>query len=38
MTFMEFIRKIHGLSYEQYLALNDYQKKALEIEYKENWR
>ena len=38
MTFIDFLKKIHGLTYVDYLALNDYQKKALDIEYRENWR
>lgn len=36
-TFEEFLRIIHNISYTDYIGLNEFQRKALEIEYKENY-
>lgn len=37
-TFEEFLRIIHGMGLAEYLDLNEYQKKALEIEYKDKYK
>lgn len=37
-TFSEFLKDIHNITYEQYLELNEYQQRALDMEHKENWR
>lgn len=36
-TFFEFLRKIYNLSYEEYELLNDFQKKALELDYRSRY-
>lgn len=37
-TFEEFLQIIHSMGYAEYLELNEEQKKALEIEYKDNYK
>ena len=37
-TFEEFLKIIHNMTLADYLELNEYQKKALEIEYKDNYK
>ena len=36
-TFYEFVKNIYGLDYAQYQELNDYQKKAAEIDYENRY-
>lgn len=37
-TFEEFLLIVHNMSLEEWLELNEYQKKALDIEYRENYK
>ncbi len=37
-TFEDFLQIIHGMGYAEYLELNEYQQKALDIEYKDNYK
>ena len=37
-TFEEFLQIIHNMGYAEYLELNEYQQKALDIEYKDNYK
>lgn len=37
-TFTEFLKIYFNMSYDEYLALNEYQQKALEIQYKDMYR
>ena len=36
-TFPEFLRRIYGLTLEQYDRLNDHQKTAAELDYKSRY-